>query len=153
MSEIPDILIIALSIAGVLFLFLIFREVNLWYFRINDIVKEQEKTRHVLTKLLNFQATGQIYGVLDDDWIVENIKTGEIIGLSQDEWDLLASKDDYALVKDNTEKYKIVKYTGRREGQYGVHEVEDESHQGSGIFTGTLKECKDFIQAQTEKPR
>ncbi len=104
MSEIPDIFIIAIALAGGFFLFLVFREVNLWYFRINDIVKEQEKTRHVLTKLLNFQATGEIYGVLDDDWIVENIKTGEIIGMSQDEWDLLPRKDDYALVKDNTEK-------------------------------------------------
>jgi hypothetical protein len=46
-------------------------------------------------------------------------------------------------------KYKIVKYTGALNGWHGVHEIEDQPHQGSGVFVGTYQQCKDKIKALT----
>ncbi len=106
MSEFPDLIVIAIALSLAFVVFLLLRELNLWYWRINAIIVEQEKTRHILTKLLNHQTTGEIHGELDDDWIVENVKTGEVSGFSEEEWDDIPNKDDYVLVKDNTEKPK-----------------------------------------------
>ena len=46
-------LIITISIG--IILFFILRGVNLWYWRINDLIKNQEENNNLLEKILTFQ--------------------------------------------------------------------------------------------------
>lgn len=47
-----DLSLILLFVVGTIVLFLICREVMCWYFKINELKKNQERTNYLLTKIL-----------------------------------------------------------------------------------------------------
>ena len=47
---------------------------------------------------------------------------------------------------ETDKRVKIIEY--RWCYDYGVHEIEDEPYQGSGLFKGTYEECIHFIQTR-----
>ncbi len=102
MSESEEtIVIILLVTAAAIGLFFALREVFLWYYKINNMLKYQAKTLSTLQKILNHQTTGKVYGDIDADIIIENNETGRIRGISQKEWDKMhaSRKDLYVMLK------------------------------------------------------
>ena len=51
MNEVPPFLWIIICILLFIIIFLIFREVNLWYFRINEHIKNQQEQIRLLRKI------------------------------------------------------------------------------------------------------
>ncbi len=101
MNESDDIIMIILFVTtAAIGLFFALREVFLWYYKINDMLKYQAKMLSTLQKILNHQTTGKVYGDIDADIIIEN-ETGRIRGISQKEWDKMhaSRKDLYVVLK------------------------------------------------------
>ena len=88
-NVITTIIVMAIVAIG---LFFVLRGLMLWYYRINDIVNNQQKTNNLLEKMLNYQTTGKIYGEIDGDIIVKHNASGKIQGISQEKWDSLTEK-------------------------------------------------------------
>lgn len=99
MNESSDsLLLIVAGIFVVVILFVVLREVFLWYYKINEIVRNQQTTNRLLRKMLNHQPTGKVYGDINGEIIVENTLTGRIKGMTQESYDSLPAKQKKFLV-------------------------------------------------------
>jgi hypothetical protein len=84
---------IILVLAIVVIVFLVLREFWTWYWKVNLLLKGQEKTNRLLTQLVNLQATGKAQGEIQGEVVVENTSTGKLSGISQEEWDKLIASN------------------------------------------------------------
>ena len=92
---------IILILVIVIFLFYIFRELNNWYWKINERIAIQRKTNFLLEKLLIQLGASDPNGIT-----VEEIATGKRKKVKIDEWiELLAKNPDgvkgFRTVKDD----------------------------------------------------
>jgi hypothetical protein len=84
-----DSFIITISILAAIGLFFALRAVFLWYYKINEIVKNQQATNTLLRKMFNHQTTGKVYGDIDGELIVEDTLTGKIRGITKEKYESL----------------------------------------------------------------
>jgi len=82
-------------IALVVLILGISREFWVWYWKINQLLKEQERTNMYLKQLVNLQLTGNLEGEADGnskiplagEIKVKNTVTGEVLGFKKDKWE------------------------------------------------------------------
>ena len=91
-------LIITISILAAIGLFFALRAVFLWYYKINEIVQNQQATNTLLRKMLNHQTTGKVYGDIDGELIVEDTLTGKIRGMTKEKYDKLPKHRQQLLI-------------------------------------------------------
>ena len=98
MNESDYLVPIIAGIVVAILLFFALRELFLWYYKINEIVQNQQATNRLLRKMLNHQTTGKVYGDIDGELIVENTLTGKISGITQEHYDKMPKHQKKFLV-------------------------------------------------------
>lgn len=86
MISFTDPMQIIIVIVACIALFFILRKINLWYWKINHIIQNQITIIRYLNRTLNYHTTGKIYGDVEGKIIAENIDTGEIKGMTVENW-------------------------------------------------------------------
>ncbi len=72
----------ALAIA--IIVFFILRELSLWFYRINSIIKNQEATNIYLKLLINLQSTGDIKA--NGKVLVKDTESGDYLYMEKEDW-------------------------------------------------------------------
>lgn len=76
-----------ITIILVVLIFFLIRGVLLWYWKVNEIIKNQRETNNLINQLIEFQATGNRYGKLrEGELVIKNALTGEIIKTTREKW-------------------------------------------------------------------
>ncbi len=87
-----ELFLFALAVAVIFGIVYVTRGFWAWYFKINDLIENQEQTNLLLKMLLNFQMTGKAYN-LDDAVIYEDLKTGKIMETSTVGWETFIAEN------------------------------------------------------------
>ncbi len=94
--------LIILIFCIVFLVFIALREFWTWYWKINHLIKEQEKTNMLLSKLVNYQISEIPPEEVKGEVIVQNTYTGKLKGLSEEEW------NDFLALYPKQKKYRRI---------------------------------------------
>jgi len=94
------------SIIILILILLLLRGFWLWYWKVNSILKNQQKTNDLLEQIINVHTTGRRYGKLDEgEVMVKNTLTGEVKKTTREKWNKLKAKHSdqtkFVLLDDN----------------------------------------------------
>ena len=65
----------------------------LWYWKVNNILKNQQKTNELLEQIINVNISGKRYGKLEEgEVIVKNTLTSEVKKTTREKWEDLKAK-------------------------------------------------------------
>ena len=81
------------SIIILILVLLLLRGFWLWYWKVNSILKNQQKTNDLLEQIINVHTTGRRYGKLEEgEVMVKNSLTGEVKKTTREKWNKLKAK-------------------------------------------------------------